>query len=167
MTSSRINILLSDRSLCQLSTGRRPICAPMPRGRRVDRCDLDRPWQPELFAGGWMTITSMLRISLLASAALAVAAPATGDVKAGVDAWSRGDYARAVADWRGDADAQFNLGQAYKLGRGVPADLAKAEELFGKAAAQGHLQASDNFGLLLFQRGEHVRAMPYIKAAAD
>jgi TPR repeat protein len=94
------------------------------------------------------------------------------DVKAGVDAWSRGDYARAVSEWRGpaekgDSDALFNLGQAYKLGRGVPVDLARAEDLFGKAAARGHLQAADNFGLLLFQRGEHLRALPYVKAAAD
>lgn len=121
---------------------------------------------------GLMTMTSMLRISLLASVALAVASSAAADVKAGVDAWSRGDYARAVAEWkgdaeRGDADAQFDLGQAYKLGRGVPANLARAEELFGKAAAQGHLQASDNYGLLLFQRGEHTLALPYIKAASD
>ena len=57
------------------------------------------------------------------------AAPARADVKAGVDAWQAGNYPAAVAEWRplaiaGDADAQFNLGQAYKLGRGVPADLA-------------------------------------------
>jgi TPR repeat protein len=119
-----------------------------------------------------MTIRSILRISLLAGVALAAAGPAMADVKAGVDAWSRGDYVRAVNEWkgpaeRGDADAQFNLAQAYKLGRGVRPDLAKAEELFGKAAAQGHLQASDNFGLLLFQRGEHARALPYVKAASD
>src|SRR5262249_41356987 len=112
-----------------------------------------------------MTILSVLRNSLLASALLAAATGASADVKAGVDAWSRGAYARAVTEWkgpadRGDADAQFNLAQAYKLGRGVKVDLARAEELFGKAAAQGHLQAADNFGLLLFQRGERARAMP-------
>lgn len=118
-----------------------------------------------------MTIRSLLGTSLLAAAALAAAGPAAADVKAGVDAWSRGDYARAVTEWkgpaeRGDPDAQFNLAQAYKLGRGVPVDLARAEELFGKAAGRGHLQAADNYGLLLFQRGEHARAMPYVKAAA-
>ncbi|MCW1427677.1 SPOR domain-containing protein [Novosphingobium sp. JCM 18896] len=123
-----------------------------------------------------MTIKAKLRISWLAGAALLAAAPALtpalADVKAGVDAWSRGDYAKAIAEWktpadRGDSDAMFNLGQAYKLGRGVPVDLAKAEDLFGKAAAKGHIQAADNYGLLLFQRGEQARAMPYIKAASD
>ena len=104
--------------------------------------------------------------------ALLASGPLLADVKAGVDAWSRGDYTAAVAEWmrpatQGDADAQFNLAQAYRLGRGVKADLARAEELFGKAAAQGHLHASDNYGLLLFQRGERAKALPYITAAAD
>ena len=109
---------------------------------------------------------------LLAGAATMLASPAQADVKAGVDAWSRGDFTAAVREWqapadRGDADAQFNLAQAYKLGRGVKQDLVKAEGLFGKAAAQGHMQASDNYGLLLFQRGQRAQALPYIRAAAD
>jgi cell division septation protein DedD len=111
-------------------------------------------------------------ISLMVAAAFLPAGAALADVKAGVDAWARGDYPAAVREWqgpadKGDADAQFNLGQAYKLGRGVPADLHKAEELFGRAAGKGHLQASDMYGLLLFQRGERAKALPYVRAAAD
>lgn len=99
-------------------------------------------------------------------------AGALADTRTGVDAWSRGDFTAAVREWqddagRGDADALFNLGQAYRLGKGVPQDLAKAEELFGKAATAGHVQASDNYGLLLFQRGERAKALPFIRAAAD
>ena len=97
--------------------------------------------------------------------------PAHADVKAGVDAWERGDYPGAISQWRGpalsgDADAQFNLGQAYKLGRGVPMDLAKAEEWFRKAADQGHVQAADNYGLILFQTNRREQAMPYIRTSA-
>lgn len=111
---------------------------------------------------------------MLAAAAgvlMACAAPALADVKAGVEAWSRGDYATALKEWegpaaQGDADAQFNLAQAYKWGKGVKQDLKRAELYYGKAAAQGHLQASDEYGLLLFDRGEHAMAMPYIQAAA-
>lgn len=93
------------------------------------------------------------------------------DVKAGVDAWSRGDYAAAVKEWRqpaidGDADAQFNLGQAYKLGRGVPVDLKAAEEWYRKALLQGHLQAEDNYGLILFQNGDRQKALPFIEKSA-
>lgn len=114
--------------------------------------------------------------AILAGAALAgallVAAPAVADVKAGVDAWSAGDFARAVVEWQGpaaagDPDALFNLAQAYRLGRGVETDNARARQLYEQAAALGHVKAADNFGLMLFQEGEQQRAMPLIKAAAD
>lgn len=111
----------------------------------------------------------------LAAAALLLAAicgaPALADVKAGVDAWSRGNYAAAVNQWEGpasagDADAMFNLAQAYRLGRGVPRDMGRAEELYQKAAAAGHIQASDTYGLLLFQDGRREQALPYVENAA-
>lgn len=105
-------------------------------------------------------------------AALGQSGPAIADVKAGVDAWSAGDYDRAVSEWQGpaaagDADALFNLAQAYRLGRGVGEDVARASELYAKAAEKGHLKAADNYGLLLFQQGQQTRAMPLIRAAAD
>lgn len=109
---------------------------------------------------------------LMASAIFGLASPALANVKDGVDAWGRGDYDAAVAEWRGpadagDADAQFNMGQAYKLGRGVQRDLLKAEQLFKKAADQGHLQASDNYGLILFQKQRQSEALPYLQASAN
>ncbi len=110
-------------------------------------------------------------LALCAQPAVVLAGEA-GDVKAGVDAWSAGDFARAVKEWqagadRGDPDAQFNLGQAYRLGRGVPADMRKAEYYYSKAATQGHMQAADNYGLILFQDGRRDTALPYIKAASE
>lgn len=113
-----------------------------------------------------------VRICLAASSFAAIlCTPAQADTKAGVDAWTRGDYAAAVREWtaeadRGDADALYNLGQASRLGQGAPSDLSKAEVYYGRAAALGHLQAADNYGLLLFQRGEQTRALPYLVAAA-
>jgi cell division septation protein DedD len=91
-----------------------------------------------------------MRAKLLWTAAMAVllSGPALADPKAGVDAWERGDYRRAVDEWRkdaeaGDPDAQFNLGQAYKLGRGVPLDTRQAENWYARAAAKGHVQPKD------------------------
>ncbi|MDR6709453.1 MULTISPECIES: SPOR domain-containing protein [unclassified Novosphingobium] len=117
---------------------------------------------------------SLMRKGLVVAGLLgaAASAPALADVKAGADAWGRGDFPAAVREWqpladKGDPDAQFNMAQAYKLGRGVPQDLTRAEMLYAKAAAQGHLQAGDNYGLLLFQRGQHAAALPYIRAASD
>lgn len=105
-------------------------------------------------------------------AVLVIALPALADVKAGVDAWQQGDYAKAIGEWRplaqaGDPDAQFNLGQAYKLGRGVQPDLAVAIDWYRKAASQGHTRAEDNLGLLIFQQGDRAAAMPYLQRAAD
>ncbi len=109
-------------------------------------------------------------IALAATAAL-LASPLAADVKTGVEAWSSGDFDRAVTEWRspaqaGDADALFNLAQAYRLGRGVTADISRARELYAEAAQKGHVKAADNYGLLLFQQGEQNVAMPLIVAAA-
>ena len=98
--------------------------------------------------------------------------PALADVKSGVEAWSRGDFAAAVREWRpaadkGDSDAQFNLGQAYRLGRGVPLDLGIARSWFQKAAAKGHAQAQANYGLILYEGGKRSEALPWIRKAAD
>ena len=101
----------------------------------------------------------VLLAALALGAGFSFGQPAVADTKTGVDAWTRGDFAAAVREWqagatKGDGDAIFNLGQAYRLGKGVPQDLVRAEQLFGQAAGMGHLQAADNYGLLLFQRGE-------------
>src|SRR4051812_16614260 len=107
---------------------------------------------------------------LLGAGAGAGALP--NDVKAGVDRWMRGDYAGAVAEWRplaeaGNADAQFNMGQAYKLGKGVTADPRQAQSWYLKAAQQGHEQAQVNIGLLLYNSGRRQEALPWIRKAVE
>jgi uncharacterized protein len=118
-----------------------------------------------------MDMTKKRSVFVLGLLLASLAAPAWADVKSGVDAWDRGNYAGAVAQWRplaiaGDADAQFNLAQAYKLGRGVTADLKIAEDWYRKAAAQGHARAEDNLGLVMFQNGDRQKAMPFIERSA-
>jgi TPR repeat protein len=93
-------------------------------------------------------------------------------VKAGIEAWQRADYSAAVAIWRplaekGDADAAFNLGQAYRLGRGVPINLAASQTWFERAAAKGHIDAQTTLGLLLFQNGDQPGGLRWLKTAAD
>ncbi|HET9398058.1 MAG TPA: SPOR domain-containing protein [Sphingomicrobium sp.] len=103
----------------------------------------------------------------------ATALPATAQsVRAGIEAWQRGDTAGAVAIWqplaeKGDADAAFNLGQAHRLGKGVPIDLAKAQGWLEQAARKGHVDAQATLGLLLFQNGNNVSAMRWLNAAAE
>ena len=77
-----------------------------------------------------------------------------------------------MAIWRplaegGDADAAFNLGQAYRLGRGVPTNLAIAKSWFERAARQNHVDAQTTLGLLLFQNGDQAEGLKWLKAAAE
>jgi hypothetical protein len=93
-------------------------------------------------------------------------------VAAGIDAWRKQDYAGAVAIWRplaekGDADAAFNLGQAYRLGRGVTLNLSAAQTWFERAARQGHVDAQTTLGLLLFQNGNQTAGLRWLKGAAE
>jgi uncharacterized protein len=115
--------------------------------------------------------SDLSKLALAACAWAAFASPALADVKAGVDAWSRGEYDAAVKQWRdpalkGDPDAQFNMGQAYKMGRGVQADFNVALDWYKRAAAQGHLQAADSYGHLLHYQNRVKEALPYLEASA-
>jgi len=119
-----------------------------------------------------MTIKrAMLGAGLLTMATAGAAWAQSNPVKNGVEAYDRGDYKTAIQDWqgpaaRGDADAQFNLGQAYRLGKGVPVDKAKAEDWYRKAAEQGHFQAEDNYGRMLFEKGAYAQAAPWLEKSA-
>jgi cell division septation protein DedD len=114
----------------------------------------------------------MRKLLLGMTIALLALPAAAQNVKAGIDAWQRGDTAAAVGIWRtlaekGDADAAFNLGQAYRLGKGVPIDLTQAQNWLERAARKGHVDAQSTLGLLLFQNGNRVSAMRWLKQAAD
>lgn len=111
----------------------------------------------------WMTIAVL--------AALA-AASVEASVKTGIEAWQKGDLARAISIWRtlaakGDSDAAFNLGQAYRLGRGVAADSGQAKTWFERAAKAGHLDAQVSLGLLLFDSGSRREGLAWLGRAAE
>ena len=117
---------------------------------------------------GLRELRTFAAISMAAVAAL----PAQGTVKAGIDAWQRGDAAKAITIWRqlaekGDSDAAFNLGQAYRLGRGVAADSGQAKKWFEVAAKAGHLDAQVSLGLLLFDSGSRREGLAWLSRAAE
>lgn len=116
-----------------------------------------------------MILKYLVAGALLGAATSSVSAQT---VRAGIEAWQHADYAAAVAIWRplaekGDPDAAFNLGQAYRLGRGVPTNIAAATTWFERAASKGHVDAETTLGLLLFQNGDQARGLRWLKAAAD
>ena len=93
--------------------------------------------------------------------------PAKVDFNPGVAAYKQGDYATAVRQWRplaeqGYGDAQYNLGNLYRDGRGVPQDYAEAVKWYSKAAEQGNAEAQYNLGLM-YRKG---RGVPWDDAEA-
>ena len=118
-----------------------------------------------------MRIVGLYLSVALATALHAEPSPAQS-VRSGIEAWQRADYSEAVKIWRplaeaGDVDAQFNLGQAYRLGRGVPINLAAAQTWLQRAAAKEHLDAQSTLGLLLFDSGNRTGGLRWLKAAAE
>ncbi|HEX3065585.1 MAG TPA: hypothetical protein VHQ39_08885 [Dongiaceae bacterium] len=86
-------------------------------------------------------------------AAVVIAAPALADFQKGLDAYTNGDYAAALKEWKspadqGDAHAQYGLGLLFDLGRGVPADPAQAAKWYSLAAAQELPGAQSNLAML-------------------
>jgi len=103
-------------------------------------------------------VRERIPLFLLLSLVLVVP-PAWADFQAGMDAKNRGDFAKALREWRpladeGDARAQFYLGMLYENGDGVPEDYGKAREWYEKSAAQGDANAQFYLGLMCaFGRG--------------
>jgi TPR repeat protein len=75
------------------------------------------------------------------------------DCKDGLAAHGAGNYAKALAIFqplaaKGDDCAQYQLGEMYMQGKGVPEDKAKALNLFKQAAAKGNDKAKLMAGFL-------------------
>ena len=93
------------------------------------------------------TVFAFFVVSATAHAAMA------GPSRRPSRAHDRGDYVTALRLIRplaeqGDADAQYNLGNVYVTGKGVPKDGAEAAKWFRRAADQGHATAQYNLGVL-------------------
>jgi TPR repeat protein len=90
-------------------------------------------------------------------------------------AYGRGDYAtalrllRPLAD-KGNANAQYNLGNMYMDGQGVPQNDAEAVKWFRRAADQGFIDAQSNLGgMYMDGRGvplNHAEALKWLRLAA-
>lgn len=75
------------------------------------------------------------------------------DLEEGFQAYERGDYKAAVDAWlplaeQGDVTAQFNLGQMYRLGKGVDRNDLEAVKWYKLAAQQGSPHAQHNLRLM-------------------
>jgi uncharacterized protein len=86
-----------------------------------------------------------------------------GTFQEGLAAYKKGDYPVALEKFKslaekGNAEAQYNLGVMYILGRGVPQDTKQAVDLWSKAADQGN-SANAQFNLgVMYRQGKGVPA---------
>jgi uncharacterized protein len=82
------------------------------------------------------------------------------DLRKGMEAFKKGDYATAIKEWKPLADqgnniAQYSLGWMYQSGQGVSKDNAVAAMWYHRAAKNGFAEAQDKLGLMFFN-GEGV-----------
>jgi TPR repeat protein len=73
------------------------------------------------------------------------------DFDKGLAAAQSGDYATALREWtplaeQGNVVAQYNLGQMYREGNGVPQDYKTMIKWYTLAAEQGYAKAQFNLG---------------------
>ena len=98
------------------------------------------------------------------------------DYQDGNDAYNRKDYKTAYKLWlplaeQGDAKAQYNLGQMYYEGQGVPQDHKEAVKWYRLAAEQGFAKGQYNLGTM-YAEGEGIpqdykEAVKWTRLAAD
>ena len=113
-------------------------------------------------------------------AALAQNAPQGGSeadaFSAGARAALAGQYPDAFGHWQpladaGDRDAQYNLGNLYDRGLGVPENDLAAIDWYGRAAQQGSVEAMVNLGMV-YEAGRGVsrdmaQAVDWFRRAAE
>ena len=121
----------------------------------------------------------MLRKILLIIAtyiAMTLPAPVAADFDKAVTAFSSGDYATALEEFRplaeaGHVVAQYNLGVMHERGEGTPQDYQKAFTWYQRAAEQGYTSAQYNLGNM-YRKGNgtpqnYRQALTWYKKAAE
>ena len=95
------------------------------------------------------------------------------DAKAAMEA---GDKLRALGIYtmlaqEGNAKAEYNLGQMYISGDGVPQDVGEAQRWYRRSAEHGYDEAQYTLGALHFRRiaalGSHEEAVEWYRKAAE
>jgi TPR repeat protein len=132
-----------------------------------------------VFACVWSTLLSLVVSACNHSAPLPADAGQSESalaVKRGVDFSAKGEFVRAIEEWRspanqGNARAQRDLGLAYELGQGVPQDYAQAIAWYRKAANQGNAEGQVNLGYMYYQglgvAKDEAQAVNWYRKAAD
>jgi tetratricopeptide (TPR) repeat protein len=118
----------------------------------------------------------MKRYFFALAALLLMVGPVHADFAAGLAAYRRGEYAKALKEFKalaekGLAGAQYNLGLMYYKGQGVTQDYAEALKWYRKAADKGDAGAKYILGFMYHQgqgvARDYTEAMNWYEKAAD
>ncbi len=98
------------------------------------------------------------------------------DFEKGMDAFKRHDFESALREWQplaalDHADAQYQIGNLYEYGRGVPQSDSEAAKKYTSAAKRGHSEAQYRLGIL-YDNGwgvvkNDIEAAQWYKMAAE
>ena len=80
--------------------------------------------------------------------------------------WAKANEFYLKAGQLGCANAYYNLGNSYFVGRGVEVDRKKATHYYELAAMNGDVKARHNLGMMEGQAGNHQRANKHLLIAA-
>lgn len=102
-----------------------------------------------------LRINRFLPLILTCGSLLLFPHTSSATVADGVYAYEQGNYPKARQEWLpyaalGNPNALYNLGQLYRMGRGVETDYVKAQSYYQRAAEKGHVGAQRNLGTLYY-----------------
>jgi len=109
------------------------------------------------FFGGSLHFSGSLRAGFV-SVVILFAIPLSvqaADLGTALERYKAGDFIGAVDEWKeiaraGDPDALFNLGQVYRLGRGVEVGMEVSAYYYRRAAEAGHPEAQGNLATVYY-----------------
>jgi len=119
-----------------------------PKSRRQWLATINLGYNPQMRA----LIATLIALMLFATTTVAAGAGTEGLTTAQAQKGFRSF--KPLAE-QGNPLAQFNLGNMYNKGKGVPEDHAKAVHWYTKAAKQGYARAQFSLGLM-YAKGEGV-----------
>ena len=119
-----------------------------------------------------LTATLCLTIAVLLGS---VGVSDSADLQKGITAARNGDFATALREWnplaeQGNARAQYYIGMAYAMGKGVPQDDKTAVKWFRLSVEQGYANAQNYLGFM-YQKGrgvpqDYMTALKWFRLAA-
>ena len=123
-----------------------------------------------------MNKVKIISMQFIAAALMLISLTAQAGMQEANEALAAKDYTAALKELqplatKGDAAAQFQLGELYDQGTGVPLDEKKALSWYRKAAVQGYAQAQYMLGIMYENSAgvplDYKKAMSWYRKAAE